>query len=578
MKVRRLAETIPSARRALAIESLALIAFLICASPAAGAASGDRAEEVQILIKRGETYLITGADPAREPQTRSVTNPHALIVNKQPDGSVLVLGADPGVQSVIVARPDGQTETYTFTVQAIANPANPLAPGTDPSATSESLDDGAGPVVNGASSSPPAASSERRADAQAAPASPAFHDGAAVISVQGELQKYATNPPAIEAGGDVASARRGHLPHDTVSIRFGTSRLFRFAPRIRRVSIADTSIADLQVIDPHQLMLIGRKPGLTTLAVWDTQGHYEDCQVRVAQSGREQVMLNVTVAEVDRTRMENQGVDLSVALTHYGVSLVGLPGQVATPYSSTTALGGSGSTGGILPLGGGVIPLLLSTSLTYALSAQNSNVQTQSFFRFLESNSLARILAEPQLVANSGEEAKFLSGGEIPIVIAQALNTSIVFHQFGTSVVFVPTVIGRHEIELVVKPEVSKPDFSQGVALFGFTVPAFITQRAETVVKMRDNQTLIIAGLILRDRSAQVQKVPYLGDIPFVGGLFRNTTYSDEKTELVMSVTPTLVSPLPANAEVAYPDHGDMTPEELRTVPLSRPDASRPRF
>ena len=197
MKVRRLAETIPSARRALAIESLALIAFLICASPAAGAASGDRAEEVQILIKRGETYLITGADPARNLRRAASPIPHALIVNKQPDGSVLVLGANPGVQSVIVARPDGQTETYTFTVQAIANPANPLAPGTDPSATSESLDDGAGPVVNGASSSPPAASSERRADAQAAPASPAFHDGAAVISVQGELQKYATNPPAI---------------------------------------------------------------------------------------------------------------------------------------------------------------------------------------------------------------------------------------------------------------------------------------------------------------------------------------------------------------------------------------------
>jgi len=241
-------------------------------------------------------------------------------------------------------------------------------------------------------------------------------------------------------------------------------------------------------------------------------------------------------------------------------------------------LGGSGSTGGILPLGGSTIPLLLSTNLTYALSAQNSNVQTQTFFRFLEDNSLARILAEPQLVANSGEEAKFLSGGEIPIVLAQALNTSIVFHQFGTSVVFVPTVIGRHEIELVVKPEVSKPDFSQGVSLFGFTVPAFVTQRAETVVKMKENQTLIIAGLILRDRNARVQKVPYLGDLPFVGGLFRSTAYSDEKSELVMSVTPRLVRPVPANAEVEYPQRGDMTPEELRTAPLNYPDASRPRF
>ncbi len=575
MKVRRPAATRSIARRALAIEALAPIAFVICGALVAGAASGDRPEELQIVINRGETYLIKGADPAREPETRSVTNPHALIVNKQPDGSVLVLGADPGIESVIVATPGGRAETYSFTVQAIANPANPLAPGTDPSAASESLDDGAGPVANGAPSPPAAAASAQRA-AMAGP--PALRDGAAVISMQGTAPRFAANPPAIEPDGGDAGLRRSLLPADTISIRFGSSRLFRFERRIRRVSIADTTVADLQVIDPHQMMLIGRKPGFTTLAVWDSQGHYEDCQVRVAQSGREQVMLNVTVAEIDRTRIENQGVDLSAALTHYGVSLIGLPGQVATPYSSTTSLGSSGSTAGILPLGGNVIPLLLSSNLTYALAAQNSNVQTQTFFRFLENNSLARILAEPQLVANSGEEAKFLSGGEIPIVIAQALNTSVVFHQFGTSVIFVPTVIGLDEIELVVKPEVSKPDFSEGVSLFGFTVPAFITQRAETVVKMKENQTLIIAGLILRDREAQVQKVPYLGDFPLVGGLFRNTTYSDQKTELVMSVTPKLVSPVPANAEVEYPERGAMTPEELRTAPLSQPDASRPRF
>jgi Flp pilus assembly secretin CpaC len=564
MKVRRPAVT-RSIARAFAIEALTLIAFVICGAVAAGAASdagvssGDRPEEQQIVIKRGETYLIKGADPAREPETRSVTNPHALIVDKQPDGSVLVLGADPGIESVIVATPDGRVETYSFTVKAIADPANPLAPGIDPAAASESLDDGAGPVAHGAVPNPPATA-------------------ASVISTQGAPLRYATNPPAIEPDGGEADLRRSLLPLDTISIRFGTSRLFRFERRISRVSIADTTVADLEVIDPHQMMLLGRKPGFTTLAVWDSQGHYEDCQVRVAQSGREQVMLNVTVAEIDRSKIENQGVDISAALAHYGVSLVGLPGDVATPYSSSTALSGSGSTGGILPLGGAAIPLLLSTNLTYALAAQNSNVQTQTFFRFLEENSLARILAEPQLVANSGEEAKFLSGGEIPIVIAQALNTSVVFHQFGTSVIFIPTVIGRHDLELVVKPEVSKPDFSQGVSLFGFTVPAFITQRAETVVKMKENQTLIIAGLILRDREAQVQKVPYLGDLPFVGGLFRSTTYSDEKTELVMSVTPRLVSPVPAYAEVEYPERGDMTPEELRTARLNHPDASRPRF
>ncbi len=571
MKVRRPSRMITITTRALAVELLAMIAMLICTG-LAGADSGDRPEAIKVVIQRGETYVIKGTDPARKPATRSVTNPSALIVNQQADGSVLVLGADAGTESVIVTTVDGRAETYTFTVEAVADPANPLAPGTAPATTGESLDDGAGPVASGGAA-PAAPADGRRAGLASAPGA------AAVISVQSVPQRYATNPPAIEPESDGATLSHVLLPHDTVAIRFGTSMLFRFKRRLRRVSIADSTIADLQVIDPLQLMLIGRKPGFTTLAVWDSHGDYEDCQVRVEPGGREQVMLDVTVAEVDRNRIENQGIDISAALAHYGVSLVGLPGQVATPYTSSSNLSGSSSSaGGILPAGGSTIPLLLSTNLTYALAAQNSNVQTQTFFRFLEDHSLARILAEPQLVANSGQEAKFLSGGEIPIVIAQALNTSIVFHQFGTSVVFVPTVIGRHEIELVVKPEVSKPDFSQGIQLFGFTVPAFVTQRAETVVKMKDNQTLIIAGLILRDRTAQIQKVPYLGDIPFLGGLFRNTSYQDEKTELVMSVTPKLVGAVPANAEVAYPDPGDLTPEQLRTGPVNPPDASRPRF
>src|ERR1019366_10054395 len=139
------------------------------------------------------------------------------------------------------------------------------------------------------------------------------------------------------------------------------------------------------------------------------------------------------------------------------------------------------SAPGQLPTGGALIPLLLSQGVTYGLAAQNSNVATQSFFQYLENHNMAKILAQPRLLANTGEKAKFLSGGEIPIVIAQALNTSIVFKEFGTSVEFVPTVIGSNDIELLVKPEVSQPDFAAGVSMFGFTIPAFVTRRAETM-------------------------------------------------------------------------------------------------
>src|SRR6185437_10663031 len=158
----------------------------------------------------------------------------------------------------------------------------------------------------------------------------------------------------------------------------------------------------------------------------------------------------------------------------------------------------------------------LSSNLTYGVAYGGSKAPAQAFFQFLETHNLAKILAQPHLLANSGEKAEFLSGGEIPIVVAQALNTSIVFKQFGTSVIFVPTVVGKDEIELQVKPEVSQPDFAHGVSLFGFTVPAFVTRRAQTFVRLKSNQTFIIAGLILHTKTSQVDKTPYVGDIPYV--------------------------------------------------------------
>ncbi|MGB6089601.1 MAG: pilus assembly protein N-terminal domain-containing protein, partial [Candidatus Binataceae bacterium] len=418
-------------------------------------------------------------------------------------------------------------------------------------------------------------------------------DNPPMISRQGVLEnqgKYRSDPSVALSGGDyqTTSVSGGvhPLPEDTIDMMTGTSQIIDFSARIRRVSIADTNIADIQVINPFQINLIGHKPGFTTLAVWNNQGHYDERQVRIDASGKEQVLLNCVVAELDRSNIENQGVNLSLALSNYGVSMFGMPGAVATPFSPQTTLttvlpNGTTVSGGSATLGpaGSLIPLLLSQNMTYGLAAGNSNVQTQSFFQFLETHNLAKILAQPHLLANSGEEAKFLSGGEIPIVIAQALNTSIVFKQFGTSVQFVPTVVGRNNIELLVKPEVSQPDYAHGVSMFGFTIPAFVTRRAETMVRLRDNQTLIIAGLILHNPVSTVNKVPYLGDVPYLGGLFRTTSHSMQETDLVMSVTPQIVRPLPEGAQTYNPyDVGPMSPESIKTQQLPTIDASRPRF
>ncbi|SRR5579875_964321 len=392
-------------------------------------------------------------------------------------------------------------------------------------------------------------------------------------------QQFTTNPRAL-AGSEsyvnhVAFGGRHNLPPGTITITSGTSQVYDFGGPISRISISNSGVADVQVLGNHQVMLVGHKPGFSTLVVWDSQGNYLERQIWTEIAGHQEVMLHAIVAEVDLSKLEQMGVNISAALTKYGFTALSFPGYVATPF---TAAGAEGPIS-MVP-GGTTMPLLNSQNITYAVAGQNSNVSTYAFFQFLEQHNLARILARPQLLANSGQKAKFLDGGEIPIVITQALTTTIVFKQYGTSVIFVPTVIGGGDIDLAVRPEVSQPDYSQGVSLFGFTVPAFLTRRAETRVRLRDNQTLIIAGLILDTSKAQVQKVPYLGDIPYLGSLFKQTYWQHDKDELVMSVTPEIVRPLPPGAEVALPTErqGPLTPEEVRTRSLTTPDAARPRF
>jgi pilus assembly protein CpaC len=598
----------------------------------------DEGTVMSLTLDKGESYIINNVAPGETPEVTVINNPHALVVNNAP-GKVVLVGADAGEWTIGVKTTDGSTIKYDVTVKAIGNINDINHPGMSPGpitgtgATVGSaappvvakMDAGTGPVASSSSSSSssapsssggtfttttetfaaaaPAAPEPAPAMGTSAPTAPApishsnfdFYPSVPAASTpssqtaSGALsnERYRVDPSVSLSGGELHSGAvtggRHYLPEDGIQLQTSASRIIDFPTRLRRVSIADTTIADIQVINPFQINLIGHKPGFTTLAIWDQQGQYEERPVRIDPHGKQQVLLSTMVAELDRSAVENQGTNLAVALSHAGVSLVGLPGAVATPFSPTTSVtspsGVVSSVTESLEPGGSLTDLILSQGLTYGLAAGNSNYALQGFFQYLEDHQLAKILAQPHLLANSGEEAKFLSGGEIPIVVAQALNTSIVFKQFGTSVEFVPTVVGRNDIELLVKPEVSEPDFAEGVELFGFTVPAFVTRRAETLVQLKDNQTLIIAGLILHEKKTQIEKVPYLGDVPYLGGLFRNTSYSNTETDLVMSVTPQIVQPLPDGASVYNPTSvPDLTTEQIETRRLAQPEATRPRF
>jgi pilus assembly protein CpaC len=597
-----------------------------------GLAADSPDQQMSLTLNAGESYVIDNVSPGEAPSVSVIDNPHALVVHNEEPGKVVLLGAETGHWEIKVKLASGTTADYDVTVKKIADAYDINHAASSPPAIVDSgkksgtaapvvakMDSGSGPVDPAAPAAAPAKSDSdavKMADASAAapapvadlgsPTTPApiAHDATPTITSQNPAVSsttplphlapvggaYTANPTYAEAGAelpsDSVSGGTHYLPAEAVDLMAGSSRIIDFPSKIKRVSIADTGVADIQVVNPFQINLIGHKPGFTTLAVWNVQGHYDERQVRIDPNGKQQVMLNTMVAELNRTNLENQGANISAALTKYGVSLVGMPGSVATPYSPTTQLTSTvagfpvtTSQGATLAPGGALIPMLLSPNLTYGLTAQNSNFEYQSMFQYLETHGLAKILAQPHLLANSGEEAKFLSGGEIPIVIAQALNTSIVFKQFGTAVIFVPTVVGRDDIELLVKPEVSEPDPAHGVQLFGFSVPAFVTRRAETMVRLKDNQTLIVAGLILHEKKTQVQKVPYLGDMPYVGGLFRQTSFDNTESDLVMSVTPQIVRPLPSGASVYNPyPSPEMTTREIETHRLAQPDASRPRF
>lgn len=607
--------------------------LVLSAGLSSGSDGRDSERQIAVTLNPGETYVIKDLSAGATPAVHVMDNPNALIVNSGKPGELALSGTAAGKWKIDVETAAGEKVTYKVDVGG-GNPVGheplaqkgaeigSLAPhiGNHPPVTAAALDAGRGPVTKSTAASArmvlASASPEPVVNSSVAPvsrppmvASPAAiapiaartladSSGSAVLppvpnsyststapqpmaplgkeeppmvmesqGPQPRTERYRSDPPAPIYGDSITGGTH-YLPEDVVELSAGSSSIYDFSRRIRRISIADTSVADLQVVNPFQINLVGHKEGFTTLAVWDTHGQYEERQIRVDPFGRQQVMLNVIVSELNRSRMENQGINWAVAMPHLGLSLVGLAGNL-----------NSINQGQIPPAGGGLFPLMLSPNLNYAVAGQNSDISALAFFQFLENHQLAKILAEPKLMTNSGEKAEFLSGGEIPIVLAQALNTSIVFKEFGVSVIFVPTVIGKDDILLEVKPEVSQPDFAHGVSLFGFTVPAFVTRRAQTFVRLKNNQMLIIAGLLLRTKTSIVTKTPYIGDIPYLGALFKNTSYQDQNSDLVMAVTPEIVNPIPPNGQPVLPtDRPQFTAEDIRTERVVPEDASRSRF
>ena len=430
---------------------------------------------------------------------------------------------------------------------------------------------------------------------------------------------------AVTASSAVGEQPRGPAPlltleeiGETLDIGVGRSKAIRAPWTIKRVSVADPDVADVEVLDPDQVIVVGQSIGSTDLIIWSENAEVWATRLRVEidlpqlnddlaklftasslevtksqdvyvvsgvleraeqveqvhrfldasgikyvdltkLAGLQQVQIQVRVAEVNRVAVRKLAINaLQAGHDFFGASLIGSGGGGAfNPVSIGPAEG---------TLAAANIPFVftddVSVSPLATLLAGFPQADLELFIQALAENQYLRILAEPNLVALSGEEASFLAGGEFPIPIVQGTTAgggtsiTIQYKEFGVRLGFSPTVLGGGKIRLHISPEVSDLSDVGAVEIEGFSVPSVLTRRSETTLELNSGQTFAMAGLLNRSTSARNSRVPLLGDLPVLGPLFRSISYQTGESELVVLVTATLVEPLSHRAVRPLP--GDL--------------------
>ena len=262
-----------------------------------------------------------------------------------------------------------------------------------------------------------------------------------------------------------------------------------------------------------------------------------------------QVNLRVKIAEVSRSLVKQIGVNLltrdATSGFQFGIGQ-GAAGTFGTPAAGDTPA---------VPKGFNV----LDTGTTLGLAGKLLGLDIISTLNLSEADGLVTTLAEPNLTALSGETASFLAGGEFPVPVSQSLGAvTIEYKQYGVGLAFTPIVLAAGRISMRVRPEVSELSTEGSIRLNGFNVPALTTRRAETTVELGSGQSFMIAGLLRNANTNNVDKAPFLGDLPILGALFRSTKYRRAETELVIVVTPYLVRP--TSGQLALPTNGYRSP------------------
>ncbi|MEQ8837388.1 MAG: pilus assembly protein N-terminal domain-containing protein, partial [Lacipirellulaceae bacterium] len=385
--------------------------------------------------------------------------------------------------------------------------------------------------------------------------------------------------PASLAQGQASVIREITQPNDRLEMTVNTSRILTLETRIPRLVVTNPELVTATPISENQVQIAARKPGVTQINLWDENGKvytvdlliFGDVReldmtlkrmfpesslkvVKLSQSlvlegqvdrpeivstirtlaedyapkvvnnisvgGVQQVLLKVKVMEVSRTKLRRLGFDFAQI-------------SGSNVFASSAA---------------GILSAVSSAGATGSVPGQGQTVEFSvvdggdSFFGFLDAlqqNNMAKILADPTLVAVSGRPAHFNVGGEFPVIIPQGLGqTAVEYKAFGTQVDFVPIVLGNGRIRLEVRPRVSEIDDSRSVTLNTFEVPALRVREVDTGVEMNAGQTLALAGLIQTRIDASHRGLPFISDLPYIGAPFRRVVEEVNEIELLIMVTP----------------------------------------
>lgn len=390
---------------------------------------------------------------------------------------------------------------------------------------------------------------------------------------------------------------------ETLSLEVGRQEVYTHAQPIKRVAVSDPAVAGITVMTTRNLMITGKQVGTTEITLWENEQESRPSKVlkvqvnaatdqqrqklestnaaplAVAPAGGE-VALTGTAASLEKHSLAQQSVlpdpkkplDASVAgfdsQVQIDIKIVEVSRQsmmragffIGKNDSNTTIAIGApgvltgveGNTGGSYTLQStsGFIPVLNAFNLIFG-NASSGLLGTLSI---LEANGFAYTLAEPSLTAVSGQSATFLAGGEFPVPIRSGSGAdstvTVNYKEYGVRLMLSPTVLDGDRIYLKVSPEVSELDFANAVQSGGVSVPGLRVRRTDTSVALGNGESFVISGLVSRNTLSNVDKFPWLGELPIIGAFFRSTRFDREDKELLMVVTPHLVRPLARDAKL----------------------------